>query len=197
MDKKSGRKTKSKIVAAAWKLFYEQGYDNTTIEEIIDESGTSRGSFYHYFEGKDGLLGSLSYIFDEKYEELESGIDPDMNRIDVLLFLNRELFRMIENTIDFDLLCRLFSSQLTTNGEKHLMDRNRTYYRLLRKIIYEGQERHEITERFSVNELVKHYAMIERGMMYDWCLSGAEYSLCDYSKTFLPGMLNAFKNTPI
>lgn len=193
MNKKTGKKTKSKIVAAAWKLFYEQGYDNTTIEEIIDESGTSRGSFYHYFEGKDALLGSLAYVFDEKYEELESTIDPDMNRIEVLLFLNRELFRMIENAIDFDLLCRLFSSQLTTNGEKHLADRNRTYYRLLRKIISEGQERHEITAGFSVNELVKHYALIERGMMYDWCLSNADYSLCDYSEMFFPGMLNSFK----
>ena len=62
--------TKSKIVAAAWRLFYEQGYDDTTVEEIIAESGTSRGSFYHYFEGKDALLSSLSYLFDEKYEEI-------------------------------------------------------------------------------------------------------------------------------
>ena len=53
MAKKNQKKTKSKIVSAAWKLFYEQGYEDTTIEEIIEESGTSKGSFYHYFEGKD------------------------------------------------------------------------------------------------------------------------------------------------
>ena len=41
MAKKSN--TKSKIVSAAWKLFYEQGYDDTTVDEIIKESGTSRG----------------------------------------------------------------------------------------------------------------------------------------------------------
>ena len=71
MPKKSNRNTKSKIVSAAWKLFYEHGYDDTTIEEIIFESGTSKGSFYHYFDSKDALLGSLAYLFDEKYEELE------------------------------------------------------------------------------------------------------------------------------
>ena len=54
MAKKRG--TKSKIVSAAWKLFYEQGYDATTVDEIIKESGTSRGSFYHYFDGKDALV---------------------------------------------------------------------------------------------------------------------------------------------
>ena len=40
MSKKKPRNTKSKIIAAAWKLFYEQGYEETTLEEIILESGT-------------------------------------------------------------------------------------------------------------------------------------------------------------
>ena len=75
MSKKRAKNTKGKIIAAAWKLFYDQGYDETTIDEIIAESGTSKGSFYHYFEGKDALLGSLSYLFDEKYEELEQQLD--------------------------------------------------------------------------------------------------------------------------
>lgn len=193
MAKKTSKKTKSKIVTAAWKLFYEQGYDNTTVEEIIDESGTSRGSFYHYFEGKDALLGSLSYMFDEKYEELESSLNSSMNSIEIFLFLNRELFQMIEKTVDFDLLCRLLSSQLITNGEKHLLDRSRTYYKLLRKIILEGQEKGEISKAFSVNDLVKHYALCERGMLYDWCLSNSEYSLCEYSEKFMEGFLSVFK----
>ncbi|MFR4563383.1 MAG: TetR/AcrR family transcriptional regulator, partial [Anaerotignum sp.] len=30
MAKKNNRNTKSRIIAAAWKLFYEQGYDDTT-----------------------------------------------------------------------------------------------------------------------------------------------------------------------
>ena len=61
MSRKTGRNTKGRIVSAAWKLFYENGYDDTTIEEIIFESGTSKGSFYHYFDSKDALLGSLAY----------------------------------------------------------------------------------------------------------------------------------------
>ena len=71
MARKNSRNTKGRIVSAAWKLFYEQGYENTTVEEIIAESGTSKGSFYHYFGGKDALLETLSMIFDEKYEELQ------------------------------------------------------------------------------------------------------------------------------
>ena len=128
MSIKKDRNTKGKIIVAAWKLFYEVGYDNTTVEEIIAESGTSKGSFYHYFGGKDALLSSLSYLFDEKYEELLSDIDPDMNAFDKLVYFNAELFGMIENGISIELLARLLSTQLVTKAEKHLLDRNRTYY---------------------------------------------------------------------
>ncbi len=193
MAKKTGKKTKSKIVSAAWKLFYEQGYEDTTIEEIIAESGTSKGSFYHYFEGKDALLGSLSYMFDEKYEELKEKLTPDMSSYEILLYLNKELFLMIENTVDFDLLCRLLATQLTTKGEKHLLDHNRVYYKLLRKIVVEGQQKGELTDQMTPNEMVRYYALCERGMMYDWCLSNGEYSLCEHAKSFMPFFLGKIK----
>ena len=144
MAKKNNRDTKGRIIQAAWDLFYRQGYDDTTVEEIIAASGTSRGSFYHYFEGKDALLSSLSYLFDRKYEELFPNLDPDTDRFEQLMYLNRELFAMIENSVSLDLLARLYSSQLITRGDKHLMDHNRTYYKLLRQIVLEGQERGEL-----------------------------------------------------
>ena len=194
MSKKTSRKTKSKIVSAAWKLFYEQGYEDTTVEEIIAESGTSKGSFYHYFEGKDALLSSLSYMFDEKYEELEPEIGEEQNRFEVLLYLNRELFRMIEESIDFELLKRLYSTQLTTKGEKHLLDNNRLYYKLLRRYIQEGQRRGEISKELPVADLVRYYALCERAILYEWCLRGGEMSLTEYAEKLFPLMLQGIRS---
>jgi len=185
---KKENSTKSKIVSAAWKLFYEQGYDDTTVDEIVRLSGTSKGSFYHYFEGKDALLSSLSYLFDEKYEELKSELSQEMSALDKLVFLNYELFLMIENGISIDLLARLLSSQLITRSEKHLLDRNRTYYKLLRSIIMEGQKNGELSDNFSADDIVKAYAIYERALMYDWCICNGDYSLCRYSK----GMIRTF-----
>ena len=186
MKKKNSRNTKGKIVSAAWQLFYRQGYDDTTIDEIVEASATSRGSFYHYFDGKDALLSSLSYLFDEKYEELMETMDMSLSPIDKLIFLNQELFGMIENTVSVDLLCQLFSSQLVTKGERHLLNTNRTYYKLLRQITVEGQEQDCFKESLSVNDITKAYAMFERGLMYDWCLCNGDYSLCQYSAVMLP-----------
>ena len=183
-------KTKRKIVSAAWQLFYERGYDYTTVDEIIARSQTSKGSFYHYFEGKDALLGSLSMIFDEKYEELMKSLDPEMDAFDKLMYLNRELFAMIENSVPLELLARLYSTQLVTKGEKHLLDRNRTYYRLLRTIVSEGQRRGDLRDDLSVNDVTRLYAMCERALLYEWCLSGGEYSLRDHAEKTMPLLLS-------
>lgn len=192
MKKKNSRNTKGKIVSAAWQLFYEQGYDDTTIEEIVEVSGTSKGSFYHYFEGKDALLSSLSYLFDEKYEELMDTMDANLSPVDKLIYLNQELFMMIENTVSIDLLCQLFSSQLVTKGERHLLDSSRTYYKLLRQITSDGKQNGYFRDDLSINDITKAYAMFERGLMYDWCICNGNYSLCQYSSTMMPLFLKSF-----
>lgn len=181
--------TKKKIVDAAWRLFYEQGYDNTTVDEIIRQSGTSKGSFYHYFEGKDALLSTLSFVFDEKYSELEATLDPKAHSFDTLIELNQVLFGMIEDRIALDLLTRMYSTQLVTKGEKHLLDRSRVYYKLLRRIVSGGQEKGELRRDISAAEIVKLYALTERALLYDWCICNGEYSLKNYSKTVLPMFL--------
>ena len=89
MARKTSRDTRGRIIAAAWQLFYEQGYEETTIDEIVEESGTSKGSFYHYFRSKDDLLGTLSDLFDRKYEELEPEIADIESCYDKLIVLNR------------------------------------------------------------------------------------------------------------
>lgn len=193
MPRKSGRNTKGRIVAAAWKLFYEQGYDNTTVEDIIFESETSKGSFYHYFEGKDALLGSLSMLFDEKYDELRRTMDPDMDAAEALIYLNQELFALIDNSVSLELLARLLSTQLVTRGERHLLDRDRTYFQLLTQIVRRGQERGQLRSDVTVNEIVSGYAMFERALMYDWCLKGGAYALSRYAADMMPMFLSGYR----
>ncbi len=191
--KKSANPTKSKIVSAAWQLFYEQGFESTTVDEIIRLSGTSKGSFYHYFESKDSLIGSLAYLFDERYTELERELDDKLNAVDNMLLLNRELCVMIENKIDIELLARLYAQQLSKRGEKELLDQSRMYYRLLRKLVRLGQERGEITREKSASEIVRLYAMAERALLYDWCLHGGEYSLTEHAATVMPLFLSGLR----
>lgn len=193
MPRKNTRNTKGRIISAAWKLFYEQGYEETTVEDIVFESETSKGSFYHYFDGKDALVGTLAYVFDEKYEQLMQDMDPNMGAVEKLIYLNHELLAMIEAGVSMDLLARLLSTQLLARGEKHLLDRNRTYFKLLRQIITDGQRSGELRTDCTVNDIVKAYALWERALLYDWCLCRGDYSLVAYTDRVTPMFLESYR----
>ena len=185
-------KVKNKIVEAAWELFHEKGYDNTTIDDIIRRSGTSKGSFYYHFESKDAFLGTLSTILDEKYETLLEEMNPDMNSFEKLLYLDVKMHEMLEEKINVDLLASLYSTQIVAK-EGSLLDQNRFYYKMLHDIIEEGQRRGQICSEKSVSEITKYYAMCERALVSEWCLHRGNYSLADYSREYFPMMLEHFR----
>lgn len=186
------RSTKSRIIKAAWNLFYKNGYDNTTVEDIIAASKTSKGTFYHYFKGKEALLNSLSDLFDQKYEELAATVDPDMCPYDKLLFLNHELFHMIETSVDIHLLAFLYSSQLTTKDKKSLSDNKRFYFRWVSEIINDALESGDFSNTSTTEELMNIYAMYERALLYDWALFKGKFSLTKHSDRLLPHVLDMF-----
>ena len=189
---KKRRSTKSKIVKAAWTLFHKNGYEQTTVDEIIAASKTSKGTFYHYFKGKEALLNTLSYLFDDKYEELAGIVDPDLSAYDKLLFFNHELFYMIETTIDVNLLASLYSSQLITKDKRSLLESDRYYFTWLTDTISGAIESGEFKNTSTPHELLKIYAMYERALLYDWALCKGNYSLTEYSDKLLPHVLDQF-----
>ena len=117
IETENQKSVKGRIVAAAWQLFYEKGYNGTTVDDIIDLSGTSKGSFYYYFNTKDELLNTLSMILDDNYEILKEKMDPDMNSYDKLLYLNYEAHSMIEEKINIDLLASVFYTACGTGTQ--------------------------------------------------------------------------------
>jgi AcrR family transcriptional regulator len=54
-----GRATRAHLVDVATRLFAAHGYDGTSIETVLAESGVSRGSLYHHFAGKDALFWAV------------------------------------------------------------------------------------------------------------------------------------------
>ena len=194
MAKETEKKSaKNKIVSAAWRLFYEKGYNKTTVDDIIELSGTSKGSFYYYFSTKDELLNTLSLMLDEYYEVLDAKMDPEMNSFDKLLYLNYEVHKWLEESVNLELLTSLYSTQLVASGQSCLLDQNRVYYKLLNRIIEEGQNRGQIRDDVPVTEIARYYAMCERALVSDWCLSRGAYHLGDHNKKYMVYMLEHYK----
>jgi AcrR family transcriptional regulator len=51
-----GQVTRARLIEVAERLFAAEGYDGTSIEAVLAESGVSRGSLYHHFPGKEALF---------------------------------------------------------------------------------------------------------------------------------------------
>ena len=56
---KKGDLKRGQILDAAEKLFFERGYDRTSIQDILDELKLSKGGFYHYFDAKEAVLQEI------------------------------------------------------------------------------------------------------------------------------------------
>ena len=50
---------RNQILDAAQRLVYTKGYEQMTIQDILDDLGISKGAFYHYFDSKTALLEAL------------------------------------------------------------------------------------------------------------------------------------------
>lgn len=166
---------RSRIVRAAWQLFHEKGYETTSIKDVVSRAGITLESFYKNFEKKDDLEYTLGDLFDRKYADLMVQINPRLSHYDTLLYLNRELFRMIETEVPFPLVKHLYMED--SDAKHNLMNKKRFYYALIPQLIREGQEKGEFRSGEDAKELADNYFSLERGIIYDWCVKDGKDSL--------------------
>jgi AcrR family transcriptional regulator len=57
---------KQEVLECAMRLFAAQGYERTSINQIIAELGLSKGAFYHHYESKEDLVEALAEMYAEE-----------------------------------------------------------------------------------------------------------------------------------
>jgi AcrR family transcriptional regulator len=80
-----GQATRVHLIEVATRLFAAQGYDGTSIEAVLAESGVSRGSLYHHFPGKEALfLAVFEALGDRLGADMTAAIQDAANPIEML-----------------------------------------------------------------------------------------------------------------
>jgi AcrR family transcriptional regulator len=57
--KQSGQSTRDQIVTVARQLFAKDGYAGTSTEQVLQQTGISRGALYHHFKNKESLFEAV------------------------------------------------------------------------------------------------------------------------------------------
>ena len=82
--------TRQRIVMTAMELFWEKGFQSTSIADILSRSQVHSGSLYHFFPGKQDVLAAVLEAYRDGIEEwllkpAWSGVDDPVERIFALL----------------------------------------------------------------------------------------------------------------
>lgn len=85
--------TKQKIITTATALFSQNGFENTTMQDIMDSTGLSKGALYHHFNSKQDIM---EYIIAQKKEAISSLFESlikngELNSIEKIDRLIKEL----------------------------------------------------------------------------------------------------------
>lgn len=76
---KKGERRKQELLQIAYRMFISRGYESTSVDEIIEEAGIAKGTFYYYFETKEQLLEEvIGMMIDRETEAAEQVLKAEI-----------------------------------------------------------------------------------------------------------------------
>ncbi len=76
---RKGEKRKWELLQIAYKMFLAKGYENTSVDEIIEEAGIAKGTFYYYFKSKEQLLEEvIGMMIEEEAQNARLVLNSDL-----------------------------------------------------------------------------------------------------------------------
>ena len=188
-DRESAEK-KMHIYRTAVGLFKEYGYEGTTMADICEASGMSKGSIYHFFSKKIDLLYHFfaelnQYTLDNLEVSEENLKQPGVAILNYCVGLSNAY-----EQIGYDMSIQLqnvFEEYATQ--EKH---REASFVHKVSGFIQAAQERGTMQGGASAVEMAHQIHVASVGLYRKWIIDGGNYSLTEANRWFIPVVLNLF-----
>ena len=146
------------VLRAALELFAAQGYANTSVQQIVEAAGVTKGAMYHYFSSKDDLLFAI-------YERMLSLQKRRLDEITAKGGPAEELVRavcedVVVTSIDFLHEGTVFfrsQHMLTPGRQKEVKRRRREYHDAFAELIARGQAEGSFREDIPVSVVIANF----------------------------------------
>jgi AcrR family transcriptional regulator len=128
------------ILEAAVELFAEQGYDATSVQQIVERAGVTKGALYHHFAAKEDILFHIyGDLFAEQLADLDrilaEGLPPRET-------LRAVIHSIVVGTAKAAKAAAVFSHEVTRMSAEHYREQQaewRRYQDSVRDVIAKGQ----------------------------------------------------------
>ena len=121
---KKPQERRAEIVNAARKLFKAQGYENTTMQDVMNHLAIAKGTIYHYFKSKEELLEAVvreivNLNFAEMTEALENARGNALKKFKLLVKKgnisgeNQDLLEQLHRKNNQAMHCRILAETIS------------------------------------------------------------------------------------
>lgn len=165
---------KDKIINTAIRLFYQFGYNGTSVDTLVRETGVSKSNFYYYFRSKEELgLKTLEILADRQLKFLsETFKNPDLNPVErVVLCYKKTLSGEGEQVFQPLLLGSFFGNlalEQSAINEKFRFALDNYFQKceeILEEFFKEGLQQGFIHEKIDPKAMAKIYVSLFEGAM--------------------------------
>ncbi len=127
------------VLAVAAKLFYERGYDGTSMEDLARRLGVTKSAIYHHVAGKQELLKlAVDRALDGLFGEVDKLAAVDGRAVDRLEHLVRGSVRVLVDELPFVTL--LLRVRGNTKVERDALSRRREFDHLVTDLVRQAAE---------------------------------------------------------
>jgi len=188
VKRSDGEETRRKIVLTALELFVRKGYHGTSISDIMDRVGLTKGSFYAHFKSKGDMLLLIIERYNARYID---GMKRSANECegDALDKLHRCISFNAKFVTEHENLS-LFLTMLTTelkadvDFEPLLKAVYRNFQGFISGIIRQGIKQGVVDERTDPNLAALTFMALHDGVLHQWVLNRSLIDPVQYVKTF-------------
>ena len=129
-----------RLLAVATRLFAEQGFETTSVQQVVDAAGVTKGAMYHYFGSKDELLyeiyARVLRVQTARMEVAAAGDEPVRERLHAVA---ADVVATTAANLDDTVIFFRSMHLLHPDKQAEVRAERRRYHERVRQLIQEGQ----------------------------------------------------------
>ncbi|KGI81936.1 TetR family transcriptional regulator [Actinopolyspora erythraea] len=129
-----------RLLSAATRLFAEQGFETTSVQQIVDAAGVTKGAMYHYFGSKDDLLYEIyARVLRVQMARMEQAADSSESVERRLRAVAADVVVTTVAYLDDTVIFFRSMHLLHPDKQAEVRAQRRRYHERVRQLIEEGQ----------------------------------------------------------